>query len=313
MEFFMSGDVGLGTKFLEVLYIVIGFILIYTGVANFKEKDEDRFGTAIFWIVLGIIVAFGRWIPAKLNGALIIAMAIPAVLGRVSPGKSHAPSSDYTMAMSHKLGFKIFIPAATMGIFALIFALFTDLGALVGVGLGVIVAAIMLRLMNSDNSLSVFLTDNKRQLDQVGPLCMLPMFLASLGAVFTASGVGDVVASLVSNIIPQGNMAVGIIVYAVGMALFTMVMGNAFAAITVMTVGVGAPFVLALGADPVIVGSLALTCGYCGTLMTPMAANFNIVPVALLDMEDKYGVVKNQVIPAIFMLVFQIIVMIIFA
>ena len=41
-------------------------------------------------------------------------------------------------------------------------------------------------------------------------------------------------------------------------------MGNAFAAITVMTVGIGAPFVLAYGADPAAIGILALTCGYCG-------------------------------------------------
>ncbi|MDQ9779488.1 DUF979 family protein, partial [Acinetobacter baumannii] len=69
---------------------------------------------------------------------------------------------------------------------------------------------------------------------------------------------------------------------------------NAFAAITVMTVGIGAPFVLSLGADPAVVGILALTCGYCGTLLTPMAANFNIVPVAMLQMKDRMGVIKNQ-------------------
>jgi uncharacterized membrane protein len=105
-------------------------------------------------------------------------------------------------------------------------------------------------------------------------------------------------------------MVVGIVVYCLGMALFTMIMGNAFAAITVMTVGIGAPFVLSLGADPVIVGSLALTCGYCGTLMTPMAANFNIVPVAILEMDDEYGVIKKQIVPALIMLAFQTILMI---
>ena len=94
------------------------------------------------------------------------------------------------------------------------------------------------------------------------------------------------------------------------MALFTMIMGNAFAAITVMTVGIGAPFVLSLGADPTIVGSLALTCGYCGTLMTPMAANFNIVPVAILEMDDEYGVIKKQIVPALIMLAFQIVFMV---
>ena len=86
---------------------------------------------------------------------------------------------------------------------------------------------------------------------------------------------------------------------------------NAFAAITVMTVGIGAPFVLSLGADPAIVGSLALTCGYCGTLITPMAANFNIVPVAILEMRDEYGVIKRQIVPALIMLVFQICLMVV--
>ena len=94
------------------------------------------------------------------------------------------------------------------------------------------------------------------------------------------------------------------------MVLFTMIMGNAFAAITVMTVGIGAPFVLAYGANPVV-GMLALTCGYCGTLLTPMAANFNILPVAILNMKDRWGAIKNQVLVAIFMLVFQICYMIV--
>ncbi len=116
---------------------------------------------------------------------------------------------------------------------------------------------------------------------------------------------------MVSNVIPSGNLVVGIIVYAVGMAIFTMIMGNAFAAITVMTVGIGAPFVLSLGADPVVVGSLALTCGYCGTLCTPMAANFNMVPVAVLEMKDKNGVIKKQVLIGVIMLILQIIYMII--
>ena len=102
-------------------------------------------------------------------------------------------------------------------------------------------------------------------------------------------------------------MNVGIIVFAIGMALFTMIMGNAFAAITVMTVGIGAPFVLQYGADPVVIGMLALTCGYCGTLCTPMAANFNIVPIAMLDMKNRFGVIKNQIIPAIILLTVQII------
>ncbi|MBS6232611.1 MAG: DUF979 family protein [Holdemanella biformis] len=107
-----------------------------------------------------------------------------------------------------------------------------------------------------------------------------------------------------------GNITIGIIVYAIGMAVFTMIMGNAFVAITVMTVGIGAPFVLQYGADPVVIGSLALTCGYCGTLCTPMAVNFNMGPVAILEMKDKNGVIKKQVLVAVIMLVVQIVMMI---
>lgn len=84
-----------------------------------------------------------------------------------------------------------------------------------------------------------------------------------------------------------------------------MIMGNAFAGITVMTVGIGGPFVLALGADPTVVGMLALTTGFCGTLLTPMAVNFNVVPVAMLDMKNRFGVIKNQMFVAIFMIIFQ--------
>ena len=118
--------------------------------------------------------------------------------------------------------------------------------------------------------------------------------------------VSAVATALVGGIIPKGNVTIGIIVFGVGMMLFTMIMGNAFAAITVMAVGIGAPFVLAYGADPAAIGILALTCGYCGTLCTPMAANFNIVPVAMLDMKDRMGEIKKQVLPAMVMIVVQI-------
>lgn len=66
---------------------------------------------------------------------------------------------------------------------------------------------------------------------------------------------------------------------------------------------------LNFGGDPSLLGILALTSGYCGTLMTPMAANFNIVPVAVLEMKDKYGVIKKQVPVALCMLAFQILLM----
>jgi len=318
MEFFTNADITLGEKLLEVIYIAFGLIALNAGIKNARDKENpSRFGTAMFWCLLGVVLAFGRWLPAAFTGVLIFLMTLPAILRKVKIGKINAPEAEYTARMSDKLGMKIFIPALAIGVIAIVSSIFLkDLlgsqASMIGVGVGVIISIVVLMLYSSNNKPGVFLKDSERQLSMVGPLCMLPQLLASLGAIFTAAGVGDIIAGVVGKIIPEGNVNVGIIVFAVGMVLFTVIMGNAFAAITVMTVGIGAPFVLAYGANPVVIGMLALTCGYCGTLCTPMAANFNIVPVAMLDMKDRFGVIKNQVVLAFIILVFQIGYMIIF-
>ena len=52
-----------------------------------------------------------------------------------------------------------------------------------------------------------------------------------------------------------------------------------------------------------------MTAGYCGTLMTPMAANFNIVPASILEIKDKNGIIKTQLPMGIAMLIIHIIFM----
>ena len=312
IEYFLSAEITLSDKLLEVLYLIIGLICIYTAIANLRDKgNQKRYGTFVFWCTLGLMFVLGPWIPSLYTGILMCVMVAVPILHRVSRGTQPDPSEEEAEKNYRKIGMKVFIPALSIGVFALAAALFTSISPLVGMGVGVFAAVIILMIYSRDNKPKVFLQDCRRMMDIVGPLSMLPTLLAALGSVFTAAGVGDVIAQMVSNVIPSGNLVVGIIVYAVGMAIFTMIMGNAFAAITVMTVGLGAPFVLSLGADPVVVGSLALTCGYCGTLCTPMAANFNMVPVAVLEMKDKNGVIKKQVLIGIIMLILQIIYMIV--
>ncbi len=313
ITYFTSADVTLSNKLLEVVYIIIGLVCLYTGIINAKdETNEKRPGTAAFWCILGILLVLGKWIPEWAAGALLVCMCIPPIIKQVGKGTKGIPTVEEMEGNFNKIGMKIFAPSLCIGGFALVFALFTKISSLVGLTFGVIVGGILLMVFSRDNNPRVFLGDCRRMLDTVGPLSMLPTLLAGLGSVFTAAGVGDVISQLVSGIIPDGNAVIGIIVYAIGMALFTMIMGNAYGAITVMTVGIGAPFVLALGANPTIIGSLALTCGFCGTLMTPMAANFNIVPVAILDMKDEYGVIKKQIPVALIMLAVQICYMIFF-
>ncbi|HIS60755.1 MAG TPA: DUF979 domain-containing protein [Candidatus Scybalomonas excrementigallinarum] len=310
LAFFMDPSLDIWTKLLEVVYIIIGLITIYAGIKNLLDKENPaRIGTAVFWCSFGIVCALGKWLPSKVSGLLVIIMIIPAIFKRVKPGKVNAPKKEYTEKQFEKIGYKLFIPALCMGFMSIIFALL-NVSSLVGITVGVFVSMFLLFLYSKDNKPKVFLDDSERFLSAMGPLCMLPQLLGALGGIFTQAGVGDVIAGLVQKIVPEGNVNIGIIVFAIGMALFTMIMGNAFAAITVMTVGIGAPCVLAYGADPVVVGMIALTCGFCGTLLTPMAANFNIVPVVILDMKKRFGVIKNQVFIAITMLIIQIIYMI---
>lgn len=312
LKFIQIGD-SFNANGLNVVWLIIGLITIYAGIKNLLDKENpSRVGTAVFWCSFGIVCGFGTWLPAKVSGALVLIMCLPPIFKKVKIGKVDNPTKEHTEQQFKKIGMKIFIPAFSVAVCSLFFALFSNMSSMVAITLGVVVAMILLIAYDSkQNKPVVFLKDSERFLGITGPLSMLPQLLGCLGGVFTAAGVGDVVAQLVKKIVPKGNVNIGIIVYAIGMVLFTMIMGNAFAAITVMTVGIGAPFVLAYGANPVVIGMLALTCGYCGTLLTPMAANFNILPVAILNMKDRWGVIKKQVLVAIIMLVFQICYMIV--
>ena len=312
LEFIQVGD-SFNAIGLNVVWVIIGLITIYAGIKNLLDKENpSRVGTAVFWCSFGIVCGFGSWLPAKVSGALVLIMCLPPIFKKVKIGKTDNPTKEHTEQQFKKIGMKIFVPAFSVAVCSLFFALFSNMSSMVAITVGVIVAMILLMAFDAkQNKPAVFLNDSERFLGITGPLSMLPQLLGCLGGVFTAAGVGDVIAQLVEKIVPKGNVNIGIIVYAIGMVLFTMIMGNAFAAITVMTVGIGAPFVLAYGANPVVIGMLALTCGYCGTLLTPMAANFNILPVAILNMKDRWGAIKNQVLVAIFMLVFQICYMIV--
>lgn len=311
---FIQINPDLNTNLVTYVWVIIGLILIYAGIKNFRdEQNPERLGTGLFWTLYGIVTAFGTWLPAKVSGMLVLIMCIPPILKKVKVGTVDAPTKEYTQEQYKKVGMKIFVPAFTVAVFSLAFALFTNISSYLAITIGVVIAMIMLAAFNpKDNTPKRFLVESERFLSISGSLCTLPQLLGCLGGVFTAAGVGDVIAKIVTSVVPAGNVNLGIAVYAVGMALFTMIMGNAFAAITVMTVGIGGPLVLAYGANPVVIGMLALTCGYCGTLCTPMAANFNILPVAILNMKNRWSVIKNQAAVGVFMLIFQICYMIIF-
>ncbi len=82
-----------------------------------------------------------------------------------------------------------------------------------------------------------------------------------------------------------------------------MIMGNAFAAFPVLTAGVGIPFLIQnFHGEPAAIAAIGMLAGFCGTLMTPLAANFNIVPAALLELKNRNGVILAQIPTALMML-----------
>ena len=126
--------------------------------------------------------------------------------------------------------------------------------------------------------------------------------------------VGQLIGDLVTQWIPMDQRLVAVATYCLGMAGFTMIMGNAFAAFPVMTAGIGLPIVIQkFGGDPAAVCAIGMLSGFCGTLMTPLAANFNLVPAALLELPDRYAVIKAQIPTALPLLIGNMLVMYAFA
>jgi uncharacterized membrane protein len=165
---------------------------------------------------------------------------------------------------------------------------------LIGLATASIVAAVAAIVITRQPAM-VAPAEGRRLLDAMGWAALLPLVLATLGGVFAASGVGDAIAALVSAAIPTDSRVACVLAFGLGMVLFTVIMGNAFAAFPVMMAGIGLPLLIHRhGADPAILGSLGMLTGYCGTLLTPMAANFNLVPAALLELDDPYAVIRAQ-------------------
>ena len=110
------------------------------------------------------------------------------------------------------------------------------------------------------------------------------------------------------------SRAAAVAAYCIGMAGFTMITGNAFAAFPVMTAGVALPFLIGkFGGDPAAICAIGMLSGFCGTLMTPLAANFNVVPVRLLNLDDRYGVIRAQAPTAIPLLIVNMVLMYVLA
>ncbi|WP_125704147.1 DUF979 domain-containing protein [Lacticaseibacillus daqingensis] len=291
---------------LLALYALIGAVMAIAGIESLRDRTNPaRFGTGLFWLFLAVIFAFGTLIPYAVVGGMIVLIGVLALFKQIRLGTLPLVDPKRALAGAQRLGGWVFAPSVVLAAVSIAIAQFTSLGGQVGIGIGALVSLLMAIALTKAPVKLVY-TDTQRMVRSVGAAGILPQLLATLGAVFTAAGVGELTAKVIAGVFPAGSHLGGVILYCVAMALFTAIMGNAFAAFAVITAAVGIPFVVAQGGNPAIVAAIGMTAGYCGTLLTPMAANFNTLPVALLEMDDPMGVIKQQAPIAGLMLLVQI-------
>ena len=289
---------------LPALYTLAGLVFGSWAVATLLDRQHTkRLLGASFWGLLAVAFLAGDALGDTGNGLLLLLLVALALLG--APGKGQAATTTIAerLASVARHGNRLFLPALIMPGVALagtfIFPLLPGLVdpkqvTLISLGLGALIATSVLMLWLRP-PLVAPMQEGRRLAEGVGWAMILPQLLASLGALFTVAGVGEIVGALAPMAIPEGSRLAAVLAFTAGMAIFTIMMGNAFAAFPVMMGGIGLPvLVLGLGGDPVVVGAVGMLAGFCGTLLSPMAANFNIVPAALLNLPDRYAVIRAQ-------------------
>ena len=298
------------------VYILAGAAFAAFSLFNLAdESNPRRFGNAAFWGLMAVSMWAGDWLGDFGNGLLVLALVGIAGMGGLGKAKGHEIPDSIKHERAFRYGNGLFAVALIIPATALIGTLlFKEVPALfdvkqvtlISLALGVLLALgvgyVWLRAAPA-----LPLSQGRRLMDSVGWAAILPQMLASLGAVFALAGVGDVVGGIVQQAIPEGSLIGAVIAFGLGMALFTMIMGNAFAAFPVMIAAIGMPLLIKqYNGDPAIICAIGMLAGFCGTLMTPMAANFNLVPAALLELKDENAVVKTQVATAVPLLVVNI-------
>jgi uncharacterized membrane protein len=312
----------------EFIYWLIAAFLAYSSIADARSR---RWTAAAFWAVLALPFAFGeaildasqrgvRW-PAQALGLALIALGVLASRMR-SRGDDDAATSERRERDAARLGNGLFAPALAIPVVTVALVLgakYLQFGGaplietaqttLIALGVACIVA-LAFALRTTRAAFGTALGEGHRLLDALGWAALLPMVLATLGGVVAATGVGDAIAAIVTHWIAPDQRFACLAVFALGMVVFTVIMGNAFAAFPVMMAGVGLPLlVVGQHANPAALGALGMLTGYCGTLLTPMAANFNIVPAVLLELPDHYGVIRAQWPTAVALLAINVVLM----
>lgn len=292
---------------LEHFYVLTGlFVAAVAGLIALNPAHPRRWGSTAFWLLLALAMGAGKILPNELVGWMVLVMGGLVAAKQVAPPMfSHDSAAREVRA--GQLGNGLLWPILLVPVIAIAgsFVVVSQ----IALGLGC-VAGLAAALWVTKDKAAAPVAEGGRLLELLGWTLILPQSLAGLGGIFAKAGVGEEVAKIVAASLPVANPLVAVIAYCGGMVIFTVMMGNAFAAFPIMALGVGLPFIVKTnGGDAAIMGALGMLSGYCGTLITPMAANFNIVPVRLLELRDDWAVIRAQVPFAAAIWIFNVVVM----
>lgn len=291
------------------VYWLLGAYLALLAWRGLRDTGNPRrHTTALFWALLSLLLFAAEHMPARAVGICVVALVLLAGFGGLRPGRAAERAAELRRDDANRFGHRLFLPALLIPALTVIGTLaakhlqFGDkplfdsanTATLTSLALACVMAlAVACRMGRQGPTVAV--EQSRRLVDAIGWAALLPLLLATLGSVFEAAGVGSAVAGIVREVIPVQHAFPVVVAYGLGMALFTIIMGNAFAAFPVMTAGIALPLLVELhGAEAASLAAIGMLSGYCGTLMTPMAANFNLVPAALLELRDPYGVIRAQ-------------------
>jgi len=306
---------------LDDFYILVGLLFAATAIMNLCDRTNPRrFTTALFWGLYALLYLAGSRMPPAATGLLMIAMALVAGFGLVKGGKAHLPPEETRRAGAARLGHKLLVPALAIPVVTMIGStLLKDVRidatplldpknlTLVSMGCASMIALALACWFTRATPLQG-VREARRLIDAMSWAVVLPHMLAVLGLLFSEAGVGKAVAHITTSYIAMDSRLVACAAFCIGMALFTVVMGNGFAAFPVIAGGIGIPVLVGVyHANPAVMAAIGMFSAYCGTLMTPMAANFNIVPAALLELHDKNAVIKAQLPTALPLLLANIV------
>ena len=313
--------IGLGLVYL-LAGAVFGAIAI---LSAFDRANPKRWANAAFWGLFATSFLAGDYLGDLGNGVLVISMVVIAGIVGLGHGRARNSNMEMRKSLAEAHGNRLFVAALAIPTITLIGALtfprvviggaplFDPLQTtLVAFACSVILAMALARAMLGER-VPQALDEGRQLLDLLSWAVLLPQMLAALGAVFALAGLGTAVGDLVAQAIPVDSRFATVAAYTFGMAIFTAMMGNAFAAFPVMTAGIGLPLiVMKFGGDPVVMAAIGMLSGFCGTLTTPMAANFNLVPIALLGIQDRYAIIKAQIPTAVMLLMINTVLMYVF-